>query len=173
MSNLSLFEDDSASNVCDMSPCSVYRYRLSRHLGGSLPPLVFVMLNPSTADAIVPDPTWTRCLGFGRRFDRESVIAVNLFPFRTPYPETLRDAQKAGVDIIGPRGNQPLTDIAGTIVCAWGPPKWPFVRERARDVASLLTRSGHTLFCLGTAKDGSPRHPLMMPNNSILTPWAP
>lgn len=158
-------------NVCDMSPCGVYRYRLTRYLGGFGPPMVFVMLNPSTADMQEDDPTWTRCIGFGRRFNRECVVAMNLYPFRTPYPEELRDAHRRGVDIIGPRGDQPLDNLVGHVVCAWGPPKWPFIRDRIRDIVSLLKRRGHTLYCLGTSKDGSPRHPLMLRNDAQLMPW--
>lgn len=170
--NLDLFGAVTDRNICDMSPCGVYRYRLTRHLGGDSVPLVFVMLNPSDADSQIDDPTWRRCIGFGRRLDSESVTAINLYPFRTPYPEKLRDAWNDGVDIIGPRGDQPLDALAGTIVCAWGPPKWPFVRDRARAVAALLTRREYTLWCLGTSKDGSPRHPLMLRSDAALIPWS-
>ncbi len=157
--------------AADISPCGKYRYRLTRTLSGPGMPLVFVMLNPSTADASIDDPTIRRCIGFGDRFGRSGIHVVNLFAFRTPYPEELRDARQRGEDVVGPRGDQVLDALPGTVVCAWGPPKWPFVRERAREVAERITARGLPLFCLGTSKDGSPRHPLMLRNDAALTEW--
>lgn len=43
--------------------------------------------------------------------------------------------------------------------------------ERARDVADRITARGLPLFCLGTSKDGSPRHPLMLRGDAALTAW--
>lgn len=157
--------------TADLSPCRKYRYRLTRTLTGPGMPLVFVMLNPSTADASIDDPTIRRCIGFGDRLGRSGIHVINLFAFRTPYPEELRDAQRHGEDIVGPRGDQVLDAIPGTVICAWGPPKWPFVRERARKVAERITARRLPLFCLGTSKDGSPRHPLMLRNDATLTEW--
>ncbi|WP_244222910.1 DUF1643 domain-containing protein [Cupriavidus lacunae] len=45
-----------------LSDCEQYRYRLWREWGRSSPGLGFIMLNPSTADHQVNDPTITRCL---------------------------------------------------------------------------------------------------------------
>lgn len=161
--------------AADISPCGKYRYRLARPLsGGPGLPLIFVMLNPSTADASIDDPTIRRCIGFGERMGRCRIEVVNLFSFRTPYPEELRDAQRRGEDIIGPRGDQALDALhalPATVICAWGPPKWPFVRERARAVADRVARR-IPLYCLGTSKDGSPRHPLMLRGDAPLTEWS-
>ncbi len=45
-----------------LSDCGAYRYRLWREWDTSCPTLAFLMLNPSTADHRVDDPTITRCL---------------------------------------------------------------------------------------------------------------
>lgn len=156
----------------DISPCGLYRYTLTRHLTGSGEPLVFVMLNPSSADANDDDPTLRRCIGFGRAFGRCRIHVVNLFAYRTPYTKELKRAHASGVDVVGPRNGQALDALAGTVVCAWGPPAWPFVRERAHAVAAQLTSRGVPLLCLGRSKDGSPRHPLMLPGASPLEPWS-
>ena len=171
MSNLAF--DFAARGSAELSPCGLYRYTLTRHLTGTGAPLVFVMLNPSTADADQDDPTLRRCIGFGRAFDRCRIHVVNLFAYRTPYPTELKRAYTTGIDVVGPRNGQALDALSGTVVCAWGPPAWPFVRERARAVAEQLTRRGVPLFCLGRAKDGSPRHPLMLPSAATLEPWSP
>lgn len=169
MTNLAF--DFAARGDAEISPCGRYRYTLVRHLSGAGEPLCFVMLNPSTADASEDDPTLRRCIGFGRALGRCRIHVVNLFAFRTPYPDVLKNAHLLGTDIVGPRNGQVLDELQGTIVCAWGPPKWPFVRERARVVVEHLQRRGAPLLCLGTAKDGSPRHPLMLPGAATLEPW--
>ena len=43
------------------SDCDAYRYRLWRTWDARKPPLVFCMLNPSTATAEQDDPTIARC----------------------------------------------------------------------------------------------------------------
>ena len=45
------------------SECGTFQYWLVRRWGPR-PVLVFVMLNPSTADAYVDDPTVGRCMDF-------------------------------------------------------------------------------------------------------------
>ena len=52
--------------AADLSPCGLYRFTLTRTWGAPGARVVFVMLNPSTADASVDDPTTTRCIGFAR-----------------------------------------------------------------------------------------------------------
>ena len=50
---------ESAMMICNavISDCGLYRYKLSRHWEQGLQRLVFIGLNPSTADAIEDDPT--------------------------------------------------------------------------------------------------------------------
>lgn len=56
---------------------------------------------------------------------------------------------------------------ANTIICAWGslPPK---LQHYANDVLSDLAKDHYPLFCLGTNVDGSPKHPLYLPNDSVV-----
>jgi hypothetical protein len=49
-----------------VSECGLYSYSLTRRWAHG-PKALFVMLNPSTADAMVDDPTIRRCIGFARR----------------------------------------------------------------------------------------------------------
>lgn len=53
-------------NGAALSPDGVYRYRLWRIWDDDLAPTAFVMLNPSTADAMQDDPTIRRCMSFAR-----------------------------------------------------------------------------------------------------------
>ena len=67
------------------SPCERYRYGLER-VWGQGPSLLYVMLNPSTADELRNDPTIERCqrravqLGFG------GMQIANLFGWRATRP---------------------------------------------------------------------------------------
>ena len=52
--------------------------------------VTFLMLNPSTADAFELDPTIKRCRRRALAMGAEVLEVVNLFAFRSPYPEDLR-----------------------------------------------------------------------------------
>lgn len=131
--------------------------------------MLFIMLNPSTADAETDDPTIRRCLGFAERHSCTRLTVVNLFAFRATKPSDLLKAE----DPVGPHNNGYLDEqigyhasMRGPIIAAWG--SHPFARDRAR----LLTEKwGFCLQALGHTKDGSPRHPLYLPAKAELRPF--
>lgn len=146
------------------SPCGNYRYRLTR-VWDDRPPLVFVMLNPSRADAAVDDPTMRRCIGFAERLGFGGMTALNLFAWRTPYPPDLRTV----ADPVGPDNGMHLADAmrgGGTIVAAWG--VHGALDGRGEMFRALAREAGVPLSCLGTTKDGHPRHPLYVRNTQTL-----
>src|SRR5690348_1743088 len=51
---------------------------------------VWLMLNPSDADAFKPDPTVTECIKRSRAVGADLMEVVNLFALRSPYPKDLR-----------------------------------------------------------------------------------
>lgn len=124
----------------------------------------FVMLNPSTADALQDDPTIRRCIAFARGWGYDTLSVRNLFPWRATDPKELVEAERTA-DIFGGgyggRGEQELLAActADMLVVAWGAGV-PFGRDAA--VLRLFKRhfSGKPLYCLGTTKNGHPRHPL-------------
>lgn len=70
-----------------------YRFELQRDwLGGNLPPAVFVMLNPSTADDQVDDPTIRKCVGFATRWGHTGIRVANLYGWRATDPRDLWSA---------------------------------------------------------------------------------
>src|SRR5438309_1272265 len=73
-------------------PTGRYRYTLTRVWDPALEPVVFVMLNPSTADASRDDPTIRRCINLARAWGFGSMHALNLFAFRATRPADLRAA---------------------------------------------------------------------------------
>lgn len=144
-----------------------YRYALRRDWTvGSEPvrEMVFMMLNPSTADAFVDDPTIRRCVGFARREGRNRLTVVNAFGFRATNPKELWKARADGIDVIGPDNGRYIRKVVeeqmrGTeqdIVVAWG------ANGGSHAVQSVLwlRASGLRLLCLGKTKNGHPRHPL-------------
>lgn len=151
-----------------ISSCGQYRYWLER--AGDLlaaRPLPFLMLNPSTADAQLDDPTIRRCRGFAKTLGYSGIIVVNLYALRSTDPAALW----AHPDPVGPENDQHIiraTD-SGEVVCAWGANAQ---RERVEDVVRMLRYGGRRMHCLGTTRDGHPRHPLYVRADQPLVEWS-
>jgi hypothetical protein len=146
------------------SPCKTHRYALWRRWSDA-PPVLFVMLNPSRADRNQDDPTIRRCISFAKQWGHGGIIVGNLFAFRSPYPKDLQTAP----DPIGSENNQWLQRLATqstTVVGAWG--HRGTYMNRGQDVAALFP----DLLCLGTTKQGQPRHPLYVAASTSPVPFA-
>lgn len=164
--------EDAVVSGAILSPCSRYRYRLWREWCPTLPTGVFVMLNPSTADASVDDPTIRRCMQFARAWGWGRIEVVNVFAFRTAYPQALVQAHRGGLDVVGPERDTGLSvafDRARVVVAAWGANK--LAHEHARGVLSLVP-PGLEITCLGKTQGGFPRHPLYMRGDTPLSTFS-
>jgi hypothetical protein len=155
-----------------ISSCGHYRYRLERDVGPSGPAVAILGVNPSTADAVIDDPTIRKDVGFGKRLGWSRIIKGNKFAFRSTNVKTLRLLD----DPVGPLNDDHLARImleADIVVAAWGPlAKLPKpLRERWRDVVSMASRLGKQLQCFGTAMDGQPRHTLMIAYDTPMREW--
>lgn len=71
----------------DFSACGTYRYALRKIWLPAAPQVLFIGLNPSTADEKSDDPTIRRCLGFARSWGYGGLIVANLFAYRTTAPQ--------------------------------------------------------------------------------------
>ena len=137
------------------SRCKGYRYWLQRRWDDG-PEMVFVGLNPSTADAKSDDPTLRRIIGFCDNWGFSAVTVINLFAWRSQHPRDLRAVQ----DPVGPRNNYWIKKLSrGTdpVVAAWG--DGGVLHERNQYVLTRMT----WLYCLGVTQRGHPRHPLYAP----------
>lgn len=156
-----------------ISDCGTYRYLLSRVLQGHGDPLVFIMLNPSTADAMQDDPTIRRCVGFANREGASAMVVINLYAFRATEPQCMFIEERLGVDIVGPQNNEMIRKVVGwpasRVVCAWGAAHHAMLR--AREVERILRERGAELVCLGTTGKGMPRHPLYVKSDQPLVPY--
>lgn len=145
-----------------------HRYQLTRTWDRDSAPVVFLMLNPSAADAIVPDPTITRCLGFARREHAGGLVVVNLFGLRSTDPSVL-DGHPNPVGRSNDRLIVEAVQDAAVVIAGWGVPGR--LHGRDREVAALLAERGIELKCLGLNKDGSPKHPLYVRADQPLEPY--
>ena len=146
-------ERDGARNGAALSPCRRYRYALWRTWDETLPRVMFVGLNPSTADETVDDPTLRRTMEFARRWGYGGVGNGNLFAYRATAPRDMMAAD----DPVGPENDEWLTRLAGEaglVVAAWG--NDGVFLQRSAAVRSLLSR----LHCLKVNASGEPAHPL-------------
>ena len=148
-----------------ISECGKYRYTLTREWDDFKPAMLFVMLNPSTADATEDDPTIRRCVGFAKREGCGMIEVVNLFAWRATDPKELKTTDEP----IGARNDrviQEAAEDADVIVCAWG--THGVLHKRNEEVISLLKATGKPVMCLGKTKDGHPKHPLYLSGQSPL-----
>lgn len=150
-----------------ISACGKYRYLLTRKwdIGRDL---TFVMLNPSTADADIDDPTIRKCIGFAQRFGYAGLQVVNLFAYRATKPKDCF----AAADPIGPDNDEHIYNVvvaSPEVVCAWGP--HASKTKRPAQVLEFLKHEGITPKCLHITKDGSPGHPLMLSYDRPLLPY--
>jgi hypothetical protein len=164
------------SDSAYITPDGRYRYHLRRQLADdpTAPAMVFIMLNPSTADATTDDATIRRCKGFAEREGYGALEVVNLFAWRATDPQELRTVP----DPVGPDNDRHILAAAtraGTVVAGWG----AYVlslgmvgAERVGWVAGKLERAGVQLCCLGISGAGQPRHPLMLRADAPLQPWS-
>lgn len=164
-----------------LSACGRYRYLLTRTRDADLnrsPRLAFVMLNPSTADALSDDATIRKCKGFTLRLGFEAFDVVNLYAYRTSSPAELRQLEERGTDVTGgdvaAQFLQRTLRRAARVVVAWGSTRSAGPRSAPRRIQEVLQLAVSTrleLACLALNDDGSPAHPSRLPYVEHSTPW--
>lgn len=146
-----------------------YRYALGRAFDdtffGGGQPAIFFMVNPSTADHVLEDPTLGRCISFAQAWGCSGVVVVNLFAFRTSDPSELPARGAVG------RHNDSILRYALTLetkhaVIAWGNRPGPITRElwaeRRSKMQRLFGAAARTPIAFGSTQSGEPLHPLYL-----------
>ena len=140
-------------NTAELSECRNYRFALWRTWDEAKPTVMFIGLNPSTADETTDDPTLRRCINFAKHWGYGGVCMANLFAYRAKAPKVMMLAKEP----VGSRNDDWLLRLAkesDLVVGAWG------------NDGSLLGRSLKVrylipnLHCLKINKSGEPAHPL-------------
>lgn len=138
-----------------LSDDGLYRYRLWRRWDESKPDMGWIMLNPSTADAEVDDPTIRRCIGFARREGCGGIQVVNLYALRCTKPKHLLDHPEPEGEENRMAWAEALYEGTDPVVAAWGAFDHP-----AMPPSLALQGLALSTLCLGRTKHGHPRHPL-------------
>jgi len=165
MYNPLMIQTEPIKSTAVLSPCNKYRYQLRRYWGkrpSRQSTVVFVGLNPSTADATADDPTIRKCIAYARAWQFNSLIMVNLFAWRATDPNLLHQSK----DPIGKQNDTYITAAvanASLIIACWG--EHGSFMNRADELRSQYPRRLH---CLKTNASGQPSHPLYLP--ASLTP---
>lgn len=146
-----------------------YRYGLGRRWHPTHAPMTVCMLNPSTADERVVDPTVRKLLHFAQRDGHGGLVVVNLFALRSADPSYMVDWIAEGRDPVGPANDAAIDALLSRFVpvAAWGAFSHKFIRERAAAVMAMRPRWQ----CFGTTKDGHPKHPCYLPNATSAEAW--
>ena len=145
-------------NDAVISACGNYRYALWRVWDKARPLVMFIGLNPSTADAVKDDNTIRRCIGFAKTWRFGSLSVGNLFAFRATEPRELRKAS----DPVGPENDKWLMELKRESkmgVAVWGNNG----KYLNRDEEVLKMFPG--LHCIKVSATGVPLHPLYLPGN--------
>ena len=140
-----------------ISPDRLYRYDLLRIWNEDKPAVMFIGLNPSTADETKDDPTIRRCIGFARSWGYGQLIMGNLFALRSTKPAGLLSA----ADPVGPQNDSHLIWLgnqASMIVAAWWNGDWikRVMPNRGKEIIQIFPN----IHYLKINNDGVPAHPL-------------
>jgi len=154
-----------------ISSCGKYRYQLDRVVNPEYAGRVlFIGVNPSTADAELDDATVRKWKGFVSRWSGfGNFTAANVFAYRATDVKELR----AVTDACGPENWATLERLIGSaqvVVPCWGridkvPKQLRVYISRTLD---LIMSSGKPVFVFGYTKNGMPQHPLMLPYNTTM-----
>lgn len=137
-----------------------YRYVLEREWDSKLPKVMFIGLNPSTADETQDDPTIKHCISFAKSWGYGGFYMTNLFAYRSTDPKRLwLEEDPVGQD----NDNYILeyAELSEIVVACWGI-NGTF-KARSKEVRVLLP----DLMCLAITKGGEPRHPLYLKSDLI------
>jgi hypothetical protein len=148
-----------------------YRYALDRVWDPLRRPAIFIMLNPSTADASILDATLRRVKGFAQSWDCGGFIVLNAFALRATDPKQLRRHP----DPVGPDNDRVIGSVLaahmGPRIVAWGADPAIALHRRAGKILDWIHLGGDQAMCLGKTGRGDPRHPLYLPADTAPIPY--
>lgn len=154
MSNL--FEDTGA----EFSPDKKYRYLLWRIWDKNKPMVMFIGLNPSTANESVDDNTIKRIRRIATNLGYGGIYMTNCFPYISTDPNQLNEFGNTTYN------DQVLYDTsikAKDIIFAWG--NFKVVKTKGRDIELKIMFPN--AIALQINKNGSPKHPLFCKGSII------
>lgn len=144
-----------------ISDCGNYRYSLSRIWDKDKEKVMFLMLNPSTADANENDPTIRRCMGFAKSWGYGGLLVGNLFQYRSTNPDHLLKCENP----IGHDNEEVLFELSQQchkVILAYGNDH--IIQKLGQRFPSYdaFREIKKPLYYLEFSKDGVPVHPLYL-----------
>lgn len=146
-----------------MSADGRHRQLMRRWLGDAFPQryIMFIGMNPSTADANVDDPTCAREWSFARREGFSGMAKCNVGDYRATDPKTLVQPGVVAVSEANIPTIRRVARGAGQVVLCHGKLNRALA-PAGRAIVEALREDGIELWCFGTNADGSPKHPLYL-----------
>jgi hypothetical protein len=150
-----------------------YRYRLTRTWDAAKPFALFVLMNPSNADANTDDRTIAKCCRFACAWgEYGGIVVVNIFAYRCTDQKRLIGEVS---DLIGPDNDRHIIEEAkkaAIVVFAYGKPQRKALRPRGKELARLLIEKAHVNpHILSLGKDETPKHPLYLKKTLKPVEW--
>jgi len=140
-----------------------HRYALWRTWNEDKPTVLFIGLNPSTADETEDDPTIRRCINYAKDWGYGGMVMANLFAFRATDPKNM----KASEDPVGKYNDTMIRTLASEskmVVACWG--GHGAYLGRGHEVRLLISEKD--VKCFGVTKNKSPKHPLYLKKDAEL-----
>ena len=155
------FSGNGMKSLAVFSEDGKHRYALERSWSPEKGKVVFIGLNPSTADEMKNDPTVSRMISFSKSWGFGEIGVCNLFSFRATFPEDMKKFR----DPVGAENDfyiaREISD-ADRVVACWG--NHGKFLNRSSEVTNALGRFEH----FGFTKQGEPRHILYLRSDSPL-----
>lgn len=145
----------------NFSECRTYRYHLSQVWNPKRDNLIWLLLNPSTADEVQNDATVERCERRARMWGFGGVEIYNIFAYRATHPTDM----KKHADPVGPDNDRWIKDFAKksrvtTAIIAWG--DHAKHGNRGEAVLNILRKNQACVSALKINGSGHPSHPLYL-----------
>ena len=170
-------------SFCLFSECRSYRWILKRELSSGTKTVVFIGLNPSKANSSNNDKTLTRIINFCSRWNYKNIYVINLFGLISKSPSKLsksKDPVGTNNDLITLKALEFWREnINCDLWLGWGDKGQLYKRDSIvlkliKDFSKIEKKENNysrRVLSLGYTNKGSPRHPLYMPNKSLLKPF--
>jgi len=137
------------------------RYRLWRIWEKKKPLLLYVLLNPSHADADTNDRTVAKLIEFSKNFGYGGFYLGNLHSYITPYPKQL-EPYRLPNESINVFHIKEMVKKCEKVVFGWG---------NAAEIPHWIKPIIDRPYCFGINHNGSPKHPLYLSYQTRLVPF--
>jgi hypothetical protein len=146
-----------------------YRQLMRRWTGDTFPDryVMFIGMNPSTADATVNDPTCAREWTFANREGFSAMVKANVGDYRATDPKMLLAPGVAAVSSENLPTIRRAAKAASLVVVCHGKLN-KALAPAGQALVEALRSDCIEMWCFGTNGDGSPKHPLYLRTDTPL-----